>query len=99
MPGTEPIIKVGGLTRILQGLFGIGTPTAGHAMEQVGVLPRKAGVYQYHEGRLFTPGSQNYVLQPSHETPLNTAWGGGFLRIANGFNPVQPAQVYSVAKV
>jgi hypothetical protein len=34
--------------------------------------------YELVPGDLFEPGTQNWVLLPPWETPLNTSWGRGF---------------------
>lgn len=94
---SQPTVTVGGLTRILQGVFGLGSPASGRAMETPTLDPREGAFYTYFEGDLFTPGSSNWVLDPSHETPLSTVWGHAFLRTPNTFNPIQPPQVYNVA--
>lgn len=73
-PSTNVI--VGGLSQIIAGIFGTGSPTPG-LVEQASVVTR--GFYHFHQGDLFLPGTGNYVLDPSHETPLQTVWGHGFL--------------------
>lgn len=37
-----------------------------------------APFYEYVPGDLFEPGSMNWALLPTYETPLNTTWGHGF---------------------
>jgi hypothetical protein len=37
-----------------------------------------APFYQYVPGDLFEPGTGNWALLPTYETPLNTVWGHGF---------------------
>jgi len=81
---------IGGMQRIAAGLFGVSTPRA-QLSSQV-AQPKKA-LYHYHEGDLFTPGSQNYVFEPPFELPLNTVWGHAFLRAPNTFSVLQPAPV------
>jgi hypothetical protein len=48
------------------------------------------GIYYFHEGDLFTPGTGNFVFVNGFELPLVTMWGKGFLRTPNTFNPLQP---------
>jgi hypothetical protein len=79
----------GGLSRIAQGVFGMATPQNNASSE---VNPGGNPVYTFHEGDLFTPGTQNWARDPSHELPINTLWGYAFLRKPNTFNPIQPAQ-------
>ena len=87
--------KTGALSRIMQGIFGSANPAAWTSSAEVAV-PGKKGFYQYYEGDLFTPGTQNYVFEPTTElTALYTTWGNAFLRRPNSFNPEQPPQVYS----
>ena len=73
--------------RIAMGEFGEGVPIL------MPVDPRVSGLYFYHEGDLFSPGTGNWVFEPTTELPLVTVWGRGFLRKPNTFNPVQPPQV------
>jgi hypothetical protein len=87
--------KTGALSRLMQGLFGTANPNAWTSSAEVAV-PGKGAFYRYYEGDLFTPGTQNYVFEPTTElTALYTSWGRGFLRRPNTFNPEQPPQVYS----
>lgn len=91
-----PNAVVGGLTRILQGVFGMGSPAAGLAAQNVGQDPTKfGGFYRFYEGDIWTPGTSNWVVDPTHDGPLQTVWGHAFLRVPNGFNPLQRPQVYS----
>lgn len=87
----------GGLSRIFQGVFGVGSPASQlSSPDQVkGENAAEGGVYNFHEGDLFTPGTSNWVMDPSHETALMTVWGHAFLRSPNTFNPIQPVQVYA----
>lgn len=79
----------------MQGIFGSANPAAWTSSAEVAV-PGKQGFYQYYEGDLFTPGTQNYVFEPTTElTPLLPIWGNAFLRRPNSFNPEQPPQIYS----
>lgn len=84
----------GALKRIMGGVFGTPNPASYSASFQV-VVPKSGAFYQYHEGDVFTPGTQNYVFEPTTELPLQTIWGRSFLRKPNQFNPLQPPQVYS----
>ena len=95
---SEPVQLSGGLVGILQGIFGMGSP-ASQLSSSTEVGGQVGGFYALHEGDLFTPGTQNWVLDPSLETPLQTNWGNGFLRRPNTFAPFQPPQVYSFPNV
>lgn len=78
------------LSRIMQGIFGASNPQSFSASNQV-AIPAKGSFYNFHEGDVFTPGTQNYVFEPTTElTPLNTTWGMGFLRVPNTFSVRQP---------
>jgi len=85
---SQKMVAAGGMRAILNGLFGSGSPAAGLAQE---AAVRQGPVYHFHIGDLFTPGTGNYVLDPKYETPLNTIWGFGFLRVPNTFRPVEEA--------
>lgn len=89
-------VASGALVRIMTGVFGSGSPFAGVA--QVDPNP-SASIYNYHEGDLFTPGSQNYVFESIFELPLVTLWGSAFLRTPNTFNPLQPPQLFAQPNV
>jgi hypothetical protein len=91
----QPVAS-GAIIRIMTGLFGSGSPIAG--LSEVDPRP-SASIYQYHEGDLFTPGSQNFVFESIFELPIQTIWGNAFLRRANTFNPIQPPQVFSQPNV
>jgi hypothetical protein len=93
------VVSTGGLARILQGVFGLGSPAAGLADQNVAQFaPRAAqGYYQFYEGDIWTPGTGNWVMDPTHDGPLMTIWGRAFLRVPNGFNPLQTPQVYTQA--
>lgn len=94
----QPVAAVGGLSRIMQGIFGAGSPVAGRASEQARqTAQHMGGIYYLHEGDIFTPGAMNWVVDPTHDGPLNTAWGHAFLRTANTFSPRQTAQLYTAA--
>ena len=93
---SQLMVTVGGLMRVAAGAFGIGNPAYGLAMQEVGSAPDKeGGPYNFFEGDLFTPGTGNWVMDPSHETPLFTDWGRAFLRRPNAFMALQEAQVFS----
>jgi hypothetical protein len=86
----------GAQIRIVQGAFGSGSPTPG----LVEVDPRaSAGIYNYHEGDVFLPGTGNWVFESIFELPLITLWGMAFLRKPNTFNPIQPPQVWAQPNV
>lgn len=82
----------GGQTRIRLGAMGDGSPL----YSMVDVDPNSGtGIYDYHEGALFSPGAMNFVFEPNFELPMVGIWGKGFLRVPNVFNPLQPVQLYS----
>lgn len=87
----------GGLRTVFQGVFGRGDANDQlSSPEYVGGQTRQSGgVYHMHEGDLFTPGTGNWVLDPSQETALQTVWGHAFLRVPNVFNPIHPQIVFS----
>ena len=87
-----------GLADIAMGIWGVGSPQAGLAMQNVGqVASKQTGVYQYHQGDLFTPGTGNWAFEPSHDGPVQPIWGAAFLRQPNTFNPIQHPQQYTYA--
>jgi hypothetical protein len=86
----------GGMSRIRAGVFGQGSPAT--AFETQGNSDSD-GLYQYHEGDLFDPGSGNWVFEPNFELPPVTIWGQAFLRKPNTFDPIQPPQVYAQPNV
>lgn len=91
---SEPMVQVGGLARIMQGVFGLGSPAAGLASQQVRQdAAHPGGPYAFFEGDVFLPGTSNWVVDPTHDGPLMTVWGHAFLRRPNGFNPLQTPQV------
>ena len=93
----KPGFFSGALSRVMSGLFG-GIPNpAENASAEVQVP--SGHLYRFHEGDLFTPGTQNFVFESPWELPLFTLWGNGTIRTANTFNPIQPPQVYSEANV
>jgi len=82
----------GGQSRIRLGAFGNGSPL----FSMVDVDPNSGtGIYDYHEGAVFSPGAENFVFEPNFELPIQGIWGKGFLRTPNTFNPLQNAQVWS----
>jgi hypothetical protein len=85
----------GSNVRIRSGEFGSGSPA--YAFETDG--RPSAGIYSYHEGDLFSPGSGNWVFEPNFELPLITVWGKGFIRNPNTFNPYQMPQIWSQPRV
>ena len=84
----------GAFVRIMMGLFGSPSPKGSDASAQV-VARTPRNFYQFHEGDLFTPGTQNYALEYPFELPVQTLWGNAFLRKPNTFSPIQTPQVYS----
>lgn len=93
---SQPLITVAGLQRVAQGVFGVGSPARGIANQEVGsARDKEGGPWNLFEGDLFTPGTGNFVVDPSHETPLYTDWGRAFLRRPNAFTCVGPAQVFA----
>jgi hypothetical protein len=83
----------GGMSRIRLGLFGTGVAQFPGA-EVTGQFDFE-GIYNYHEGDLFSPGAGNWVFEPNFELPLVTIWGNAFLRRPNTFRETQPPQVWS----
>jgi len=83
--------------RILAGAFGFGSPNSqlSSPSQVIGDTKAEGGVYYMHEGDLFTPGTGNWVLDATFETPTDTIWGHAFLRTPNTFKVSQPPQVYS----
>lgn len=64
-------------------------------MPTVQVQPKQPWV-QYHIGDLFTPGTQNFVFEPTTElTPLTTIWGNAFLSKPNAWPVYQPPQQWA----
>lgn len=93
---SQSMITVAGLARIAQGVFGLGNPEYGLAMQDVGsARDKEGGPWNLFEGDLFTPGTGNFVVDPSHETPLATDWGHGFLRRPNAIMAYQTPQVFA----
>ena len=84
-------------TSVFEGLFGRGKNSPDLQRDAAAVAAaRKNDFYQYHIGDLFTPGTQNFVFEPTTElTPLTTIWGNAFLRRPNTFKATQPPQVYA----
>jgi hypothetical protein len=85
-------VVVGGLSRIGYALFSSKGQLSSSQMV-IGETHKEGGVYAFHEGDLFTPGTGNWVMDASYETPVNTVWGHAFLRTPNTFNPLQHPQV------
>lgn len=87
-------IVVGGLARIMQGVFGSPTapPDSGRMDQQIG---GSQGYYHFHEGDLFTPGTAIWAADPVYDGPVNPIWGGGFLCGVNQFNPFATLQASS----
>ena len=92
---------VGGLSRIVASLFGPGAPSnqLSSDTQVLGENRFEGGVYNFHEGDLFTPGTGNWVMDPSQESALQTVWGHGFLRRPNSFNPFSAPLVFSAQTV
>lgn len=94
IPNPNPPSKnvvTGAMARIAAGLFGYSNPRAN--MDAEVPSPGPKALYQFHEGDLFLPGAQNFVLDPFQELPMQTIWGHGFMRTPNVFNPEQPQPV------
>jgi hypothetical protein len=90
------MVTVGGLMRVAAGAFGLGNPSRGLAMQEVGsARDKEGGPWNLFEGDLFTPGTGNWVVDPSHETPLMTDWGRAFLRRPNAIMALQEPQVFA----
>jgi len=94
-PAYQPQSNVvpGAFTRIMNGLFGVSAPQDNSSAQVRIGGPRN--FYNFHEGDLFTPGTQNYALEYPFELPVVTLWGNAFLRKPNTFSPIQHPQVYS----
>jgi hypothetical protein len=93
----QPMLLVAALRRIAQGIWGLGNPIFGLNMQQVGsARDKQGGPYQFFQADLFTPGTGNFAVDPTHETPVMTDWGHGFLRRPNSFTCVGPAQVFAL---
>jgi hypothetical protein len=88
-------VTVGGLKRIAAGVFGLGSPAVGIETGVSSARDLEGGPYNLFEGDLFTPGTGNWVVDPTHETPLFTVWGRAFLRQPNTFVALQTAQVFA----
>ncbi len=85
-----------GAAQILQGIFGVGGPTA-YAFADVSLASNMSPVALYHEGDLFTPGAQNFVFESVFEFYPRDLKGNGFYRRANTFSPRQSAQAFTLA--
>src|SRR5580698_8394545 len=83
----------GGMASIVAGIFGTGAAQF-PGIEVQGQFAEQ-GLYNYHEGDLFSPGAGNWVFEPNFELPLVTIWGNAFLRKPNTFKVLQPPQVWS----
>lgn len=92
----QPMMLVAALRRIAQGVWGLGTPIFGLCAQQVqSARDKEGGPYHFYQTDLFTPGTGNWAMDPSHETPVATDWGHGFLRRPNTFMCVGPSQVFA----
>lgn len=90
-PPREQTAVSGAMSRIVSGLFGKSTPK--NTLDAQVPEPGPKAMYHFHEGDLFTPGAQNFVLDPFQELPLQTIWGHAFLRQPNSFQPIPPTPV------
>lgn len=105
MSGTHPATRQrmisetisGANARIAGGLFGQGSPY--YDFNDVDPRSSAPGLYFYHEGDLFTPGTGNFVFEPWFELPLVTIWGNAFLRRPNTFSPFQQPQSWAQPNV
>lgn len=92
----QPMMLVAALRRIAQGIWGLGNPIFGLCMQNVGsARDKEGGPYHHFQADLFTPGTGNWAVDPTHETPIATDWGRAFLRRPNTFVVLQPAQMFS----
>jgi hypothetical protein len=95
----------GALSRVMAGVFGTGGPGTDSSSEVRPAgdsMPNRTptGFYHFHEGDVFTPGTANYVFEPTLElTPVTPVWGHAFLRRPNSFSPLQPSQSMSYPNV
>lgn len=86
---------------VFAGLFGGANPNLDIARDQQSVaqgqpFKKRQPFYQYHMGDLFTPGTQNFVFEPTTElTPLTTIWGNAFLSKPNAWPVTQPSQQWA----
>lgn len=86
---------------VFAGLFGGANPSADIVRDQSAVAQGQATrraqpFYQYHMGDIFTPGTQNFVFEPTTElTPLTTIWGNAFLSKPNAWPVYQPPQKWA----
>lgn len=92
----QPMMLVAALRRIAQGVWGLGNPAYGLCAQNVrSARDKEGGPYHHFEADLFTPGTGNWAMDPSHETPVATDWGHAFLRRPNTFMAIGPAQVFA----
>lgn len=90
------MVTVGGLLRVMAGAFGLGDPRRGLATQEVAsARDKEGGPYNLAEGDVFLPGTGNFYIDPTHETPLFTVWGHAFLRRPNSIMAFQPPQMFS----
>lgn len=98
--------RLGVFASLFEGLFGRGNPNPDLNRDSLAAAGFTAGAnqpgmgqkpfYRYYEGDLFTPGTQNFVFEPTTElTPLTTIWGNAFLSRPNAFRFTSPPQVYA----
>lgn len=95
LPARKPVEKnvvSDFIGRIATGLFGTPATPRNQLSSQV-PLPGPKAMYHFHEGDLFTPGTQNYAFDPFQELPMNTIWGHGFMRTPNAFKVEQPKPI------
>lgn len=83
--------------KVFEGLFGRYDAQPDLSRDAAAIASQgKKPFYHYHEGDLLTPGTQNFVFEPTTElTPLTTIWGNAFLSRPNAFPLTSPPQIYS----
>ncbi|HEY6371853.1 MAG TPA: hypothetical protein VIX37_14830 [Candidatus Sulfotelmatobacter sp.] len=92
----QPTMLVAALRRIAQGVWGLGNPIFGLCGQNVGsARDKEGGPYHLFQAALFTPGTGNWAVDPTHETPVATDWGHAFLRRPNTIMSIGPAQVFA----
>jgi len=87
-----------GLAQIQAGVWGSPAPVQNEFIQELST-PTGQSFYRYHEGDFFLPGGPLWCLDPSHDTPLYTVWGQGFLVRANAFRPIAYGQIAYTAPV
>lgn len=74
-----------------QGGYAIAPPAGDDSTAEV----RLAGFYHYHQGDVFTPGAQNFALDPAYDWPIQLDNGNGVFRNAFAFRPTSPQTIHT----